>query len=238
MKPSSQPPRAPSSLSESLQRHLNAYALAASAAGVSVLALAPPSEARVIYTRAHAHIGPHDTLRLDLNHDGIADFDLKDSTSGVHDRLLVVPDHKRNTARGHFAFAQGYASALSAGLHVGPRGQFLPASGMMAQSSSSTDGRAAPFSCTGPWANVSNRYLGLKFVIKGEPHFAWARLNVECNGNAEVQATLTGYAYETIANKPILTGEKHGADKPTVDAPSLPHGLRHLAQGATGRPDK
>jgi len=36
------------------------YALAASAAGVSLLALAPPSEADIIYTKAHAVLGASD----------------------------------------------------------------------------------------------------------------------------------------------------------------------------------
>ncbi len=39
MQPYLRPPRTPSNLSESVQHHLNAYALAASAAGVGMLAL-------------------------------------------------------------------------------------------------------------------------------------------------------------------------------------------------------
>jgi hypothetical protein len=41
--------RVPSQLPESLHKQVNAYALAASAAGVGVLALAQPAEARIIY---------------------------------------------------------------------------------------------------------------------------------------------------------------------------------------------
>jgi nicotinic acid phosphoribosyltransferase len=40
-----------------LQHRLNLYALAAGAAGVSMIALATPSEAEVIYTPAHATLG-------------------------------------------------------------------------------------------------------------------------------------------------------------------------------------
>jgi hypothetical protein len=43
-------PRKPSALSWSTHQRLNSYALAASAAGVSVLALARASEAKVVYT--------------------------------------------------------------------------------------------------------------------------------------------------------------------------------------------
>jgi hypothetical protein len=43
----------PSKLSDSIHQQLNMYALAASAAGVSVLTLAQQAEAKIIYTRIH-----------------------------------------------------------------------------------------------------------------------------------------------------------------------------------------
>jgi len=47
------PVRMPSELPESLHRRLNGYALAAGAAGMGVLALAKPAEARIIHTPAN-----------------------------------------------------------------------------------------------------------------------------------------------------------------------------------------
>ena len=47
------PTRVPSQVSESLHKRLNAYALAASAAGLGVLAFAPPAEAKIVYTPAN-----------------------------------------------------------------------------------------------------------------------------------------------------------------------------------------
>jgi hypothetical protein len=41
---------------DSLHQHLHVYALAASAAGVSMLALAQPGEAEIIYTPANVSI--------------------------------------------------------------------------------------------------------------------------------------------------------------------------------------
>jgi hypothetical protein len=62
---------------------------------------------------------------------------------------------------------------------------------------------ATSTTCGGLWLNAQHRYLGLKFVISGQIHYGWARLNVaSC-----CSATLTGYAYETIPNKRILTGD-------------------------------
>lgn len=57
----------PSTLSESLHQRLNSYALAASAAGVGVLALAQPAEARIIYTPKHVVLEKGSHCRIDLD---------------------------------------------------------------------------------------------------------------------------------------------------------------------------
>ena len=72
MKPYSQP-RTPSRLSDSVHRQLNMYALAASAAGVGMLALAQPAQAEIIYTKTYrAVFGPG--VHLNLTNDTTADF--------------------------------------------------------------------------------------------------------------------------------------------------------------------
>ena len=63
----------------------------------------------------------------------------------------------------------------------------------------------------GPWANVQHRYLGLKFFINGKVHYGWARLNVHWYV-PDVSGTLTGYAYETVPGKSIITGQTKGPD--------------------------
>jgi len=222
---------------------LSTYALAASAAGVGVLALALPAEGEIVYTKANKHIVANTTAHLDLNHDGIVDFDLKDvyRTSGYSawGSLFAVPDRQKNAVWGHTDHFGAYASALLANVQVGPKGQFLPGAGTMA-GTSFLGGRArhALAYGSGPWANVTNRYLGLRFVIKGKTHFGWARLNVSIDPNTvEVTATLTGYAYETVANRPIITGRKHGSDESNIPTSSETSSatLGSLARGAGSR---
>jgi len=75
---------------------------------------------------------------------------------------------------------------------------------------------------------VTHRYLGLRFAIHGKTHFGWTRLDVIMSSDAHIQATLTGYAYETVANRPIVTGKTKGPDVIT-----LPATLGHLARGAS-----
>jgi hypothetical protein len=244
------PRQTPAHLSGSVQQRLNSYALAAGAAGVGMLALTQPAEARIVYTPADKNIEPHSRVDLDLNHDGIVDFSFKDfrttnSFGSGTGRLSVFPERKTNGIRGHSVSGQAYASALLPREQIGPKKHFLSRAGMMATSRnyqgpayrSRTSGV-----CTGAWAGVSNRYLGLKFTIQGETHFGWARLTVSCPyGSSTVTATLTGYAYETIPNRPILAGKEMGPEVAEPNPPSStglstqqPATLGRLAQGAEG----
>jgi hypothetical protein len=81
VKRSSRSTRAPANLSETVHQRLNMYALAASAAGVEMLVLAHPAEAKIVYTPTHVVIGLHDSYKLDLNHDGIADFTILNTST-------------------------------------------------------------------------------------------------------------------------------------------------------------
>jgi hypothetical protein len=220
------------------------YALAATASGVGLLALVQPAEGEIIYTKTHKSIHPNTTFHLDLNNDGIADFDLKDTHTstfygGGAGLLSALPDRQQNAIWGHSISRRVfYASALSANAQVGPNGQFLPGPGEMATTFNNGGGRR-PQSynvCGWSWANVSNRYLGLKFVITGQVHFGWARLNVSCRGFV-VTATLTGYAYESVANRPILTGKEHGTweHNDTIPPSDGSATLGRLAQGRKNR---
>jgi hypothetical protein len=62
-----------------------------------------------------------------------------------------------------------------------------------------------------PWLKVKQAYLGFKFVIKGKIHFGWARVKM-VSSDAGFPAIITGYAYETIPGKPIVTGRTEGPD--------------------------
>jgi hypothetical protein len=96
---------------------------------------------------------------------------------------------------------------------------------------------------TGPWKNVQNRYLGLRFLIEGKVHYGWARLNVTI-AHHQVNAVLTGYAYETVPHKAIVAGKtkgshleaslKHGRPLSVTALASRPATLGLLATGAPG----
>jgi hypothetical protein len=237
MKPHSRPPRTPSKLPISIHHQLNMYAIVAGAAGVGMLAWAQPVEGKIVYTAAHKNAIAG--IKLDLNHDGIADFKLCRSSNtyyhcirteasrppGFVSRLLARPMHNLNGVVGQSQGQGQYASALVAGTPIGGNAAFPNGDSRMATGSFS-----GATNYGGPWLNVTDRYLGFKFVIKGKIHYGWARLNV--HWKHPQKANLTGYAYETIPGKAIIAGKTKGPDLTTVS----PASLGHLAAGASAIP--
>jgi hypothetical protein len=231
MKPSSRLARTPINLPDSTCKQLNAYALAACAAGVGVLALAQPAGAKIVYTPAHVKFGRNTQIAVDLNHDGIADFNIINNFSNFGYRnsyRLFASAYGLPTAFvGKQSRGSGRPLALPAGAHIGPHRHFSHDATSMAHFYTSS-GRITISS--GVWKNVKNRYLGVKFVIKGKTHYGWARLSVTMhrNGIFGISAVLTGYAFETVANRPIIAGRTSGAGPVTAE----PATLGHLARGA------
>jgi hypothetical protein len=130
----------------------------------------------------------------------------------------------------------GWAAPLAAGVTVGPGldGDFKHRPQVMEIESAAL---SSGTNCVGPWAKAQNRYLGLEITIKGQHHFGWARISMPgCPA-----ATITGYAYETVPNKPIVTGATTDSEK--ISDAAQPKGilpwksnpsLGVLAQGAAG----
>jgi hypothetical protein len=228
--------RTAANLSDSVHHQLSMYAFAASAAGMSMYGLAYPAEAKIVYTPATVRISPNSTINLDLNHDGIEDFKLSafyvlQSTGHAGTGALVVLPPGKNAV----VQAQGSALALPAGFRIGPGGHRFAGGFLFMAAMFRTNGSLVTW---GPWAHVKNRYLGLKFQIKGQTHFGWARLSTKI-GFGGATGVLTGYAYETIPNKAIITGKTHGTDEePALESlktrESEPPTLGVLAMGAPG----
>jgi hypothetical protein len=231
--------RKTSKISDSLNRQLNTYALVASAAGVSVLALARASDAKVVYTETHQVTRAGFPLYIDLNHDGINDFVLRTTIyagSGSFEEGLDPSGYRNNAVAGrrfsHSSYFFSAASALPAGAKIGPKRKFPVRHPLMAVEV--FNGVGSHYSDLGPWAGkgkgVRNRYLGLKFAVHGKVHYGWARLSVTLGHHRQyddMSGTLTGYAYETVPNKPIIAGQTNGPDV----IPAQPRTLGELARG-------
>jgi hypothetical protein len=222
--------RRTSAFSGSAQRRLNTYALAASAAGVSLMALTQPSEAEIVYTPANATVNRSSSYSLDLNHDGIVDFMIADhagewgSGAGT-EQVLLVQAGKSNQVNCAYSFCLStfiYAAALRRGAQIGQpqrRHGWLGHEAIMAEEILLNGSTLYANS----WANVANQYLGLRFQIDGEVHFGWARLSVKFHGGTPAERTweahLTGYAYETVPGKAIIAGQTSGVSNDNKSGP-------------------
>ena len=248
-------------LESGLEKSLSAYASAAVAAGVSLLAMTKSAEVKIVYTPANTSIPVNNkqSVVLDLNHDGIADFSFWNLSYGFSEgqffgslnvgcAAIPVSQHsstcryEANEIWGEGTSFRRFASALRPGFKVGAnrsyfqqvrkgkvlyyvRGPLVTMAGYFGSGASGipTEGTA------GQWLYTKHRYLGLQFTIGGQLHYGWARVAVTLSQGVIV-ATLTGYAYETIPNKPIVMGKTKGPDVITLE----PASLGRLAQGASG----
>jgi len=204
-------------VSNRIDQQMKFYSAAAVAAGVSMLALGQPAQGEVVVTKKTIPIPvssyffpPPKPVLLDLNHDGVNDFSFSLYSFAYHsfDIDLTVRPLDGGAVVGAANAEDGfYASALAHGAKIGPSAHF----------SSKGDAdieRAHGFNASskysrhlyGDWGNNPvNRYVGVKFLIKGETHYGWVRLTVKTEPKG-FSATITEYAYETVANKKISAG--------------------------------
>lgn len=206
------------SSSTSFHQRLNMYTLAAGA-GVSLLALAAPSEAEIVYTPADQIVDRHHSYNLDLNHDGIVDYMLVDYANGdgsfatFQELVMKAPQGNHvQCVTSDCISTFIYAVALREGEPVKSahqRGWCYGGAGPMAFEELVKRDRTVFYSWS--WANTNDRYLGLWFKINGENHYGWARLSVKFHSglpkNRTWEAHLTGYAYETVADQTIKAGQ-------------------------------
>jgi hypothetical protein len=192
-------------LSKSLHRDITTYALAAGAAGVSVLALSPPADAQIVYTPAHEFMGTNQKILIDFDHDGTTDAIIRevsciDSSVIRANSLQAVPRKKGGGLQlGHYGWAAG---ALAFGSKIGPPAGFYTRAALMANIVTYLD------YYWGSWVFARPSYLGVRFTIRGETHYGWARMGVQYDYRQQyIAVLLSGYAYESEADKPIRAGD-------------------------------
>lgn len=230
---------------ESLDSRVQRYSVSALAAGVSLLALAQPADAEVIVTRARLPVIDLSEVVLDLDKDGTADFRFQLNLYAEFGAVMgYVAQQPLNG--GAVVGAQGrnfgYASALVRGAKIGPSAHFSSANSLMVERSFGTHAGRPSYSrhVYGKWGgNPANRFLGVKFFIHGAAHYGWIRLTLD-SAEWPMSATITGYAYESVANRPIFAGLPPNAaveaQSKRVNRAASPASLGMLALGAEALP--
>jgi hypothetical protein len=204
-------------LSGNLEKKLLAYA--AAAAG-GVIGFAQPASAEVVYTPSNVPMAQGFAggaiTQFDINNDGSPDFAFSNFSYFSHGLgaayLKISPDLTGNAIVGVNSQRRVLASALAVGVQVGPNGNFQssPQGGYLAGVFLGSTNTLP----SGKWMGVETAYLGLRFVINGETHYGWARIKfVAPVGFNFLSGSIAGYAYETVPDQPILTGQTTEATK-------------------------
>jgi hypothetical protein len=260
----SQPKKA--ALSGATDHTLRLYSLAAAAASVSALALAQPAEGEIIIKNKTIPIHANKAVFLDLNGDGVNDFEffLSNYTLGNYTINNLYVSQAHSPSFGDNVIGAGYsASAMLRGAKIGPGDRFIRTyahygipiekSTLCTQNCGVKSGYSFDQGLEGKWGGGQpNRFVGVKFQIMGQTHYGWIRLTVTVkhkgNGRGPTgsfSATITEYGYESVPNKSCDAGLAGAAIHKAVPARAMPEpgsvrktgpALGMLALGAEAMP--
>jgi hypothetical protein len=245
--PAAKRSRKPANLSNSLQRDVAAYALAAGAAGGGLLAFGSQAHAQIVYTQTRIFVNHDQKTRLDFNGDGIPDVVIYEIPSTVYGDIPsnAVAAEALSPMGGllwdFWIFGTYFLSPLSFGARIGNSGKFARKGSLENVSLSGA------YYVTGGWIDYTfePRYLGARFEIKGEVHYGWVRIRTKVQAaKKNILVLITGYAYETQPNRGIRAGDtgQGGRDSepseemisPLAPEAKEPATLGALALGAAG----
>lgn len=206
------------------EHRLRWYSLAAAAASVSALALAQPAEGEIIIKNKTIPIPPNSGISLDLNGDGVADFELFFSNYYIGQYSVNYFTMEPRGA-GNSVIGMTYSvSALLRGAKIGPAGPFIHTSAgypihieestLCTQNCGGKTGYSFDQHLRGKWAGGHpNRFIGVKFQINGKTHYGWIRMTVTVKHKGtgkgptgSFSVTITEYGYESVANKSCGAG--------------------------------
>jgi hypothetical protein len=212
-------------INSKLETRLLTYVTAAGAAGVGLLTLSQPVEAKVVYTPL-ANVPLTSLTTIDLNGDGVADLSFKLQSTYHGSFQLVYPGAGGGIAIGTLNNQYG-ALPMPWLTRIGPKQPFQDRSALI------TGVAGCHSTCLkfGPWQNQTNKFLAIKFLIGAQVHYGWMRLTV----GAPLTGYASGYAYEDVPNKPIIAGPTGGPVEKASVAPDWPSSEKFQTLGALAR---
>jgi hypothetical protein len=166
------------------------------------------------------------SFNLDLNNDGINDFEFN-STKGTCDDGLIAPEvpyvylsvapasggNTIMTNSASITNGLNLASVLDSSTAIAPDSLWASTPQFLLYGAS-TSGYIRCMVVHGYWLNVSDKYLGLKFIKGNNTYYGWARLSSSYSVTPAPyrhltigQLILKDYAYNSIPNQPILAGQ-------------------------------
>lgn len=212
-------------ISQSFSWQLNAYAIAAGAAGVALLACAVPAEGSPVCTKATGELLRTNTLPLYLIDRQVPSFNIAQQADSTFvsttakasvlfwwNRGFFTP----NSAAAEVLLSKGFPADVAFGEEIGPGGDFGKGGsyGLLF-----TYGKGHLGSGQGGGTLLKHRgnldlshanYVGFRFSNTGSLHYGWVRLKIAIEagrGNSKNTAIhLLGYAYESTPDTAIAAG--------------------------------
>jgi hypothetical protein len=215
----------PVPLSTALSQKLNAYALAAGAAGVAMLACAMPAEGEPICKEYSAQLTHTNNLPLYLTQPAVAPFNIAQgtnssffsfTTTGVGilqwwNRGFFTP----NTIGAKVLLSNSLPANLASGAEIGPGGNFAKGNsyGLLftyGKGEYSYRGGGTKLNHRGNLNLTQTSYVGFEFTDPAGLHYGWARLSVSFEkGRGKSMHTvlhINGSGYESSTNTAIAAG--------------------------------
>jgi hypothetical protein len=222
----------------SLKKKLAGY----SAMAATVIACSNNSDGQVVYT----DVNPDDTLigtsqyLLDLNNDGIVDFRIRRTELevichtarsvsvdgyGLNEVLALYPDNDHSA----YPLKQNFLISENNILYLGTTSiyqLYWETNALLWRTSiwpctTNTSGNTTYWTGQAHWPLASmseKRFLGLRLSVDNSIYYGWVRLSIDLNNTMVI---VKDYAYDSIPNEPILTGNSIPTGITSVPAPDL-----------------
>jgi hypothetical protein len=249
----------PAKLSAPLENIMAAYALAAGAAGVTTLALVTPATAVPVCKTLSVKLTYTATFAFDPASQAIAPFNIAQSyhtfsthtSSGVNRGFFT-----RNLPGAEVAVSsKGLVANLPSGQRIGPGGRFGKGRSYGLIFTFTPSSGATSNHHRGNLRFGQTNYFGFRFLISGQAHYGWVRLEstiVRGGRTPSIDTNIMEYGYESAPDTPIHAGscsaiaESNAPDSTTssgrasfsasdkTDNATQPRSLGVLALGAQG----
>jgi hypothetical protein len=189
-----------------------------------------PVGSKIVYTDLKSDSAilksPNNSFNLDLNNDGIVDFEFNYTSSACGDGLIapevsytylsIEPtsgDNMNMATNSSITSGLNLEPVLDSSTAIAPDSLWVNRSQYMLYGAA-REGYIRCMVVHGYWLNVSDKYIGLKFAIGNSTYYGWARLSSSYAATAAPYRHLTNgqlilkdYAYNSVPNQPILAGQ-------------------------------
>ena len=189
--------------------------------------IASPTGSTIIYTDINPDTlisSSQTTYNLDLNKDGITDFVFSRPTllqycSYEFGYYRIIINFSVKPANGNNAIISdgaSYAYGMDSAAAIVKDSLWATTSQVLFIIARGSARCAVGFHPSGYWLNVSDKYLGLKFIKGNNTYYGWARLSSSYYYTPYPYRqfkvgllTIKDYAYNSSPNRPILAGQRY-----------------------------